>query len=522
MRAQEMFGYAVVISTALLCEGDPTTTSTRKPSTASPGMSKAAADDVEGVDAQLLTWLSEQKDEIPDKEVDTEELETTQQRHRSRAGYCSKYKVNFGNYCKSGNVDNLNHVLLQFCTSYTHHCEVVRKHFFHLSCGDGVEMRLRHFPQIVALLLNFSGFTIQSMRMTYEAQKVSQYCEKYLENFNFYCAGQSSPEYEKFCRSFRQNCPQKVGSLKESGSFLGGEGKVDESEGEGTPTSSDTLYLYKGTREDYCNKFSVHYEFYCKGSGVNTEITTKFCPFYKNSCKEHLDRRPCTADCDQRIFPHCTQSCKCDYAYPSVQKFCNPPPLPLFLNTCRDDPLRDSVDWASSMVLNPDDFEPSSKRLRRNERASDFHHRHAKRRVSRKAKARKDSRKRDDPTDGGTGSTGRAKDIPVVPSDSVFANALQQYGAFTDSQGILHRPHSTSPFTKPGLWEANPDNPHNRDHANKFFYRPESFNADWLNGQLAWGAHFAVPAVGVGGTDGFSSLYFPNAGSFLNIPDDYD
>ncbi|KJH50755.1 hypothetical protein DICVIV_03102 [Dictyocaulus viviparus] len=72
------------------------------------------------------------------------------------------------------------------------------------------------------------------------------------------------------------------------------------------------------------------------------------------------------------------------------------------------------------------------------------------------------------------------------------------------------------------LWEANPDNPHNRDHSNKFYYRPESTNIDWMNGQLAWGGHYAVPAVGVGGTAGFSTVHFPSAGTFLNIPDDYD
>ncbi|KAK5971038.1 hypothetical protein GCK32_018927, partial [Trichostrongylus colubriformis] len=46
-------------------------------------------------------------------------------------------------------------------------------------------------------------------------------------------------------------------------------------------------------------------------------------------------RFPCKPDCDSRIFPHCTEECKCDYLYPAVQRFCNPPPLPIFLNTCR-------------------------------------------------------------------------------------------------------------------------------------------------------------------------------------------
>ncbi|EYC40019.1 hypothetical protein Y032_0632g873 [Ancylostoma ceylanicum] len=407
----------------------------------------------------------------------------------------------------------------------------------------------------------------------------------------------------------------------------GGEGG-EEAEGGGRRAS---LYLYKGTRDEYCNKFAVNYEYYCTGDSDNPQITAKFCPSYKKACKERVERppspftkpvttategkgglidanfpdfehpgktsrrrgkkrpeakkRPCTADCDQRIFPHCTQSCKCDYAYPAVQKFCNPPPLPFFLNTCRlwyagcpkyeqyhyasqfvyskaekgkkvelpvnskpfsvvspggeripvvvrqpgvntvarDDPIRDTVDWASPVVLNPEDFEPIAKERGHNttdtERASELLSIHQKKR---KASAlQKEQSLRDDP---GVGSTagGRKKDTPIVPSDSVFSNALQQYGAFTDTRGILHRPRSRSPFTKPGLWEANPDNPHNRDHANKWYYHPESVNVDWLNGQLAWGAHWAVPAAGVGGTDGFSALHFPTAGTFLNIPDDYD
>lgn len=44
---------------------------------------------------------------------------------------------------------------------------------------------------------------------------------------------------------------------------------------------------------------------------------------------------PCTPQCNYRIHKHCTAECKCDYLYPYVQRFCNPPPIPLFLNTCR-------------------------------------------------------------------------------------------------------------------------------------------------------------------------------------------
>ncbi|ETN73893.1 hypothetical protein NECAME_13346 [Necator americanus] len=297
-----------------------------------------------------------------------------------------------------------------------------------------------------------------------------------------------------------------------------------------------------------------------------------------------VKRRACTADCDEKIFPHCTQSCKCDYAYPFVQKFCNPPPLPFFLNTCRlwyggcpkyeryhyasqfvyskaekgkkvelpanskpfsvvspngeripvvvrqpgintvarDDPLRDTVDWASPVILIPEDFEPIAERMTHNateggrkDSLSGYQSK-AGTTFSQKDRTLKDDAQRD------SNSGDRAKDIPIVPSDSVFSNAIQQYGAFTDNSGILHRPRSRSPFTKPGLWEANPDNPHNRDHANKWYYHPESVNIDWLGGQLAWGAHWAVPAAGVGGTDGFSTVHFPTVGTFLNIPDDYD
>uniref|UniRef100_A0A7E4VLH8 CFEM domain-containing protein n=1 Tax=Panagrellus redivivus TaxID=6233 RepID=A0A7E4VLH8_PANRE len=51
--------------------------------------------------------------------------------------------------------------------------------------------------------------------------------------------------------------------------------------------------------------------------------------------KKKKKLRPCTADCDQRIWKHCTKDCKCDHDYPAVQRFCNPPPMPLFLETCR-------------------------------------------------------------------------------------------------------------------------------------------------------------------------------------------
>ncbi|KAK0400020.1 hypothetical protein QR680_003313 [Steinernema hermaphroditum] len=114
----------------------------------------------------------------------------------------------------------------------------------------------------------------------------------------------------------------------------------------------------------------------------------------------------------------------------------------------------------------------------------------------------------------------QTKNYPLLPSDSSYGAG--DFDTLTDTGGVLHRTRSRSPFTKPGLWEANPDNPHNRDHANKWYYQPQSVTVDWLSGQIAWGGHWAVPGAGVGGTNGFSTVHFPSIGTFLNIADDYD
>ncbi|KAK5981448.1 hypothetical protein GCK32_002916 [Trichostrongylus colubriformis] len=99
---------------------------------------------------------------------------------------------------------------------------------------------------------------------------------------------------------------------------------------------------------------------------------------------------------------------------------------------------------------------------------------------------------------------------------------FRKFSHLTDTRGVYHPLRSRSPFSKPALWEANPDNPHNRDHANVWWYNPYSVKADWLHGQIHWGGHWGVPAAGVGGTQGFSAVNFPSLGQFLNIPDDYD
>ncbi|CAJ0941553.1 unnamed protein product, partial [Mesorhabditis belari] len=317
-------------------------------------------------------------------------------------------------------------------------------------------------------------------------------------------------------------------------------------------------------------------------------------------------RVPCKQDCDQRIYPHCTDECKCDYAYPSVQKFCNPPPLPLFLQTCRiwynQCPKYEQYHYASQYIyskaekgkvlpgivpkpVNPYNIPqpgpavsaPLGRSRVRAAASRSLAPRYEEetrkvastepRRHSALADAIEMSKKEDQPItktrdlstfrrvlynmyrqkDDTTSEHPRSEalivppdisdnfkrkrtakasqgSIPIIPSEAAYGSgdAFKDFDAFTDSRGVAHRPRSRSPWSKPGLWEPNPDDPHNRDHANKYYYHPESVTADWVNGQLAWGAHWAVPAAGTGGSDGYSVAHFPSLGHFLNIPDDYD
>lgn len=171
-----------------------------------------------------------------------------------------------------------------------------------------------------------------------------------------------------------------------------GDDNGGDEESEGKPEN------FQGSANDYCDKFEQHFSYFCVGETDQTDknayVIKKFCPSYKTACKHkavttsvsltswptdpfakeitvasrplpstsgrtsHSRRRdsdedsdsaedeevyyaelrkryPCKPDCDKRIFAHCTEECKCDYIYPVVQRFCNPPPMPMFLNTCR-------------------------------------------------------------------------------------------------------------------------------------------------------------------------------------------
>ncbi|KAK6026239.1 hypothetical protein OSTOST_07841 [Ostertagia ostertagi] len=65
----------------------------------------------------------------------------------------------------------------------------------------------------------------------------------------------------------------------------------DESGGGDKPGAGTGVYRFKGTREEYCEKFAVNYEYYCTGDSDNPQITAQFCPSYKKSCRDRPQRR---------------------------------------------------------------------------------------------------------------------------------------------------------------------------------------------------------------------------------------
>uniref|UniRef100_A0A0N4Z1Q0 Plasmodium vivax Vir protein n=1 Tax=Parastrongyloides trichosuri TaxID=131310 RepID=A0A0N4Z1Q0_PARTI len=173
---------------------------------------------------------------------------------------------------------------------------------------------------------------------------------------------------------------KKIVSRKEEGRLISSTEKDDESvEKRHNPFSgeSSTFKDSSHTKEEiieYCKKYNLNFATSCTKKINETDVEiVSFCNSFISHCEgidyeekkvdKHSHRhivtddekefkefkhftdeqhrkkkkklRPCTIDCDVRIFKHCTNECKCDYEYPSVQKFCNPPPMPLFLETCR-------------------------------------------------------------------------------------------------------------------------------------------------------------------------------------------
>uniref|UniRef100_A0A915D214 Uncharacterized protein n=1 Tax=Ditylenchus dipsaci TaxID=166011 RepID=A0A915D214_9BILA len=408
-----------------------------------------------------------------------------------------------------------------------------------------------------------------------DKQVVEEYCGKYSENYAFYCldvvAGAESSggidktataglkdHLEKFCPSYDDNCPQEAAKLKSSFDSKAG---PEVSKQAKSTNEKESSFLFPKETSTSSPTLLAPSEISSSGSPAASFPDLLKSSIEEEKLKELKKRRPCTPDCNRRIWKHCTAECKCDYSYPAVQRFCNPPPLPFFLNTCRlwyeGCPKYEGYHYASQFVYSKaekgkvlpgrpaptqaiapygpidagrlgkptaraaDDPRPSASALLSAIRHSK-HEEHTGHNRSQHTPAHSSSSNNDDKK--AWFQSNRAAQVPIIPSDSGLAasRTIQDFDAYTDTKGVLHRPRSTSPFTKPGLWEANPADPHNRDHANKWWYAPSSVGADWLSGQVTWGGHWAVPAAGVGGTAGYSAIHFPTVGTFLNIADDYD
>ncbi|KAK0400388.1 hypothetical protein QR680_003472 [Steinernema hermaphroditum] len=416
------------------------------------------------------------------------------------------------------------------------------------------------------------GSFVRSIDNTDAGSRIDEYCVKYQENYRYYCQGEPDrpPRLRevlyKFCPSYEINCPEKASQTSE-----------ELSAPIGKPTNPFSASSQRRPQQQQTDGFP------------------------DPSAPPKKFAIPCTPDCDIREHRHCTAECKCDFLYPIVQKFCNPPPIPLFLSTCRlwynGCPKYERYHYASQFIYSKAEkgkkiagplpangapppvgpvggagaggfgglggplralaraagtskkeiYEPRARASGSqtqadgnflsawsiDNRPAQDEHGKISNSAARSGRARASgasSRSKLEegfvPQRGRVDSPIRPKafqgNFPVLDPRSGGSNGYHQFDGLTDSQGVFHRPRSRSPFTKPGLWEPNPDNPHNRDHANKWYYHPDSVTADWLNGQVNWGRHWAVPAAGVGGTDGYSTLHFPTIGTFLNIADDYD
>lgn len=144
----------------------------------------------------------------------------------------------------------------------------------------------------------FTDETSSTKDSSHPIDEIIEYCRRYTLNFATNCTkkiDESNTELLNFCNSFISHCEGVDYGEKESDKHPHRNTKVD---------GDKAINEFKHFTDDMHKKG-----------------------------KKKL--RPCTIDCDVRIFKHCTTECKCDYEYPSVQKFCNPPPMPLFLETCR-------------------------------------------------------------------------------------------------------------------------------------------------------------------------------------------
>ncbi|TKR82373.1 hypothetical protein L596_016110 [Steinernema carpocapsae] len=170
-----------------------------------------------------------------------------------------------------------------------------------------------------------------------EVGSVTEYCKKYRKHNSYFCQkamlSKASDNLKQFCDSYTSNCGDFLATAAGS---AGGEEETPSFPSGGSSGGSDEAAPG--------NPFEGLPGVGGGGGGGKSGTSTIFEKFQSQGPKPLIEnkelerlkkKRPCTADCDPRIWKHCTHDCKCDHDYPYVQKFCNPPPLPMFLMTCR-------------------------------------------------------------------------------------------------------------------------------------------------------------------------------------------
>uniref|UniRef100_A0AC35TR27 Plasmodium vivax Vir protein n=1 Tax=Rhabditophanes sp. KR3021 TaxID=114890 RepID=A0AC35TR27_9BILA len=239
--------------------------------------------------------------------------------------YCNKYMGQFADEC-THKIDLNDRALRTFCNSYIQNCEPENDNFEGSSFGNGSSITTTPKPAETTIVNSnnsedsnndkdleslsdrkssdvhknpFAGEVGSFSTATADEKTIYEYCAKYNKEFATRCTvkiDSKDEELKKFCNSYISHCSDKM----------------------------DQLEKFAASTQPPAISVRDH----------NKKATDEFEAFIGVD-KKKKKLRACTPDCDPKIFKHCTTPCKCDYEYPAAQRFCNPPPMPLFLETCR-------------------------------------------------------------------------------------------------------------------------------------------------------------------------------------------
>ncbi|ETN84454.1 hypothetical protein NECAME_17144 [Necator americanus] len=127
----------------------------------------------------------------------------------SHTKYCENFLKQYRELCNAGSTLGKAE---EFCTSYRDSCDKQMSKSSSSSAFSKEIGDIEDVPEDEEAGGGAQPSEEKEEKDTRKDSRVARYCEKYWENFNFYCAGESTYENEKFCRSYRTNCPQKISS----------------------------------------------------------------------------------------------------------------------------------------------------------------------------------------------------------------------------------------------------------------------------------------------------------------------